>query len=57
MALFESPKTPEKVKAALATLKPAPRITLSVIESYCRRAGRVPATAEALVKILKEMSA
>lgn len=51
--LFVGKKTPEQVKAILATLPKPPRIPNAVIDNYCASAGRRPKTAEALARVLK----
>lgn len=45
-------RTPEKVKAALATLKPGRRVTNAQIAAWCARAGRWPLTAEKLAEVV-----
>lgn len=57
---MEGKKTPQKVRALLATLKPNPlrgkyRITADTIDAYCSKAGRQPQTAENLGIILRAM--
>jgi hypothetical protein len=48
-------KTPEGVKAMLATLTSKPKVTNAQIEAYCRRAGRPCTSAASLADLLKTL--
>jgi hypothetical protein len=58
--MLEGKKTPEKIRAILANLKPNPlrgkyAIKPEAIARYCAKAGRHPQSAEALCTILRRM--
>jgi hypothetical protein len=58
--MIEGKKTPERIRAILATLKPNPlrgkyAIKPETIARYCAQAGRHPQSAETLGIILRKM--
>jgi hypothetical protein len=50
--MLKGVRTPAKVKAALATLKPGRRATNAQIAAWCAKAGRWPKSAEKLADII-----